>query len=88
MFNKYRYMIDDNFVDTDAIKKTASDNKITVYTIPMIYRYRPDLIAYNLYKDVSMQDYLTIINDIDDSPAGYYSGRRIKVLLPNYKETV
>lgn len=88
-FNKYNYMIDDTFVDINAIKQTAAlaDN-CGYYFIPLKYEFRPDLIAYYLYQDVSMAEYLAIINDIDNTPDGFYRGRKIRYLLPAYKENL
>lgn len=89
MFNKYEYMLDNTFIDIQAIKETAKDaNKCRYYFIPLIYEFRPDLIAYNLYNDVSMAEYLAIINDIDDTPDGFYRGRKLRVLKEEYKDLV
>lgn len=89
MFNKNSYKINDVFVNINAIKATAnSSSRTMLYTIPIEYRYRPDLIAYSLYKDVSMQDYLAIINNIKDCPEGFYANRVIKVIKPEYKDTL
>lgn len=89
MFNKYDYKLDPVFINIEEIKKTAQDaDKCRWYIIPLIYEFRPDLIAYSLYKDVSMADYLAIINDIDDTPEGFYRGRKIRVLREEYKDLV
>ena len=89
MFNKYDYKIDPVFINIEEIKKTAKDtDKCRWYIIPLVYEFRPDLIAYSLYKDVSMADYIAIINDINDTPAGFYRGRKIRVLKEEYKDLV
>ena len=89
MFNKYDYKLDPVFINIDEIKKTAQDaDKCRYYTIPLVYEFRPDLIAYSLYNDVSMADYLAIINDIDDIPGGFYRNRKIRVLREEYKDLV
>ena len=89
MFNKYDYKLDPVFINIDEIKKTAQDaDKCRYYTIPLAYEFRPDLIAYSLYNDVSLADYLAIINDIDDIPGGFYRDRKIKVLREEYKDLV
>lgn len=89
MFNKNKYMIDSTFVDINKIKSTAAnDNNTFLYTIPLKYEFRPDLIAYDIYRDISMGDYLTIINDITDAPVGFYRFRVIKALRPEYKENL
>lgn len=89
MFNKYDYKLDPVFINIKEIKETAKDSdKCRWYIIPLTYEFRPDLIAYGLYKDVSMADYLAILNDIDDTPAGFYRGRKIRVLKEEYKDLV
>lgn len=89
MFNKYDYKLNDTFINVEEIKKTAQDpNKCRYYVIPMIYEFRPDLIAYSLYNDVSMADYIAILNDIDNTPDGFYRGRKIRILKEEYKELV
>lgn len=72
---------DSIFIDINKIKETAKDdNKCELYVIPLVYSYRPDLIADHLYKDVTMADYIAIINNIDNSPEGFYTGRILRVL--------
>lgn len=89
MFNKYNYMLDDTFINIKKIKETAKDpEKCEKYIIPTIFNHRPDLIANYLYNDVTMAEYLAIINDIDDSPEGFYVGRNIIALKKNYKDLV
>lgn len=87
MFDRTKYIKAENgiFLNIEEIKKIARDNnKCAVYKIPIHFAYRPDLIAYSLYKDVTMADFLAIINDIDDSPEGFYTDRIIKVLKSDY----
>ena len=91
MFDKSKYMLDNVFLNIKKIKETAKDPEkcgVPPYKIPVEYNHRPDLIAYHLYNDVSMAEYLAILNDIDDSPEGFYTGREIKYLLGEYKELV
>ena len=89
MFNKNSYMIDSTFVDINKIRKTAENKDNTFpYRIPIKYEFRPDLIAYDIYRDVSMASYLAIINNIVDTPAGFYRGRWIKALKPTSKESL
>lgn len=88
-FNKYRYKLDNTFIDVNKLRQTAQDpGKCDYYYIPLIYEFRPDLIAKALYNDVSMADYLAIINNIDNIPEGFYRGRKIRVLKEEYKELV
>ena len=89
MFNKYDYKIDDTFINIEEIKKTAQNpEKCRYYYVPLIYEFRPDLIAYSLYNDVSMAEYLAIINDITDTPSGFYRGRKLRILREEYKDLV
>ena len=89
MFNKYNYKLNSVFLNIDEIKKTAQDaDKCSFYIIPLTREFRPDLIAWDLYRDVSMADYIAIINDIDDIPNGFYRGRKIRILKKEYKDLV
>lgn len=89
MFNKNNYMIDSTFVDINKIRSTIEDeNSWFIYEIPLIYEFRPDLIAYDIYRDVSMADYLSIVNNIIETPDGYYRYRKIKAIKPEYKESL
>ena len=89
MFNRYDYKLTDTFLNIDEIRETGKDaDKCRYYIIPMIYEFRPDLIAYSLYNDVSMAEYLAILNNIDDTPFGFYRGRKIRVLREEYKDLV
>ena len=92
MFNRMNYNLDksDNiFLNIKKIKETAKDPmKCKDYIIPLRYGFRPDLIANDLYNDVSMADYIAILNDIDDSPEGFYSGRKLIVLKEEFIEAI
>lgn len=89
MFDRYNFKLNNIFINIDEIRKTAKDaEKCRYYIIPMIYEFRPDLIAYSLYNDVSMAEYLAILNEIDDTPEGFYRGRKIRVLKEEYKDLV
>lgn len=88
MFNRLKYTLnntDSIFIDINKIKETAKDdNKCELYKIPLEYSYRPDLIADHLYRDVTMADYIAILNDISDSPEGFYAGRILRVLKSEF----
>ena len=97
MFDRNNYKLggDENvFLNIKQIKETAKDpSKCTYYNgtkgIPLEYSYRPDLIASDLYNgDVTMADYIAILNDIDDSPEGFYAGRKLIVLKSEYIEEI
>ena len=73
----------------EEIKRTAQDaEKCRFYTIPLTREFRPDLIAWDLYNDVSMADYIAFLNDIQDTPEGFYRGRKIRVLKEEYRDLV
>lgn len=87
MFHKFNYKLDPVFINIEEIKKTARDaDKCDYYTIPLTREFRPDLIAWDLYNDVSMADYLAILNDIVNTPEGFYRDRKIRILKEEYKD--
>ena len=89
MFRKFDYKLDPVFINIEEIKKTAQDaDKCRFYTIPLTREFRPDLIAWDLYNDVSMADYIAILNDITDTPSGFYRGRKLRVLKEEYRDLV
>jgi hypothetical protein len=65
-------------LDINFINKLKEADYI-LYKIPLKYKYRPDLIAYNFYGNNKYYWILTYINDINDSPQGFYTNRIIKV---------
>ena len=70
-------------LDTKDLKKKISESEITLYTIPLGYKFRPDLIAQEFYGSGKLHWILTYINDISDSPTGFYTSRVIKIPDPN-----
>jgi hypothetical protein len=69
-------------LDTAALKEKINSAGVTLYEIPLAYRYRPDLIALKIYGSGHLHWILTYINDINDSPEGYYTNRVIKIPSP------
>lgn len=73
-------LINNNFLDFSLIDYDSS--YFINYEIPLKFAYRPDIISYYLYRDITYQSLLSYINRIDNSPEGYYSGRILKVIDP------
>lgn len=69
-------------LDTDALKSLINEAESSLYVIPLAFNYRPDLIAQEFYGSNKLYWILTYINDINDSPAGFYTNRTIKVPSP------
>lgn len=65
-------------IDTD-VKETLTFNDDIIYEIPLKYEYRPDRIASAFYGDPKLFWVLVYVNEISDSPAGFYSGRKIRI---------
>jgi hypothetical protein len=58
------------------------------YIISLRTMYRPDLIALAFLNNENLAWVLSIVNDIDDSPEGFYPGRIIKVPLLDKLESL
>jgi len=69
-------------LDTKKLKKKINQAEFRLYEIPLAYNFRPDLIAQEFYGSGKLHWILTYINDINDSPAGYYKLRVIKIPSP------
>ena len=69
-------------LDISNLKKKINDTDSILYTIPLGYNFRPDLIAQEFYGSGKLYWILTYINDITDSPFGFYTNRIIKVPNP------
>jgi hypothetical protein len=69
-------------VDTKDLKERIDQSDSTLYEIPLSYSYRPDLISQEFYGTGDLHWVITYINDISDSPQGYYPQRVIKIPNP------
>lgn len=56
------------------------------YTIPIEFRYRPDLIANHFYGNPKLYWVLTTANSISNSPEGFEVGKVITI--PSYTRVV
>ena len=74
----YKGFLDDNFL---ASIKEAS---YIYYKIPISLQYRPDIISKLFYNDDTKFWVLAYANEINDSPAGFYTDRKIKIVDPNF----
>ena len=50
-----------------------------IYEIPLVYNFRPDKIAQKFYGNPKLYWVLVYVNEISDSPEGFYHGRKIRV---------
>lgn len=81
--NSYDEYNNGSFIETLKFITEGRDSfssYIGTYTIPLKYKYRPDLISYEIYGNVENQDFLSYFNSISNSPEGYYTGRTIKYI--------
>jgi len=69
-------------LDTKNLKEKINKAEFDLYVIPLEYNFRPDLIAQEFYGSGKLHWIITYINDINDSPAGYYVLRTIKIPSP------
>ena len=69
-------------LNTKELKRKINEADSSLYTIPLGYNFRPDLIAQEFYGSGKLYWILTYINDISDSPAGFYTSRVIKIPNP------
>jgi hypothetical protein len=72
-------------LNTAGLKERIGED-VTLYEIPLAYNFRPDLIALLFYGHGDLHWILTYINDINNTPEGYYTNRVIKI--PNPKTIV
>jgi len=63
----------------EDIKDRISFSDDIIYEIPLIYEYRPDRIAQKFYGNPKLFWVLVYVNEIENSPEGFYQGRRIRV---------
>lgn len=89
MFDINNYRNKDKIsINKKKVNQVLTESNTKYMKIPIKYEYRPDLIAYNLYNDVTFSTFLAIINEIDNSPEGFKSGKVIKYLDPEYKSLI
>ena len=69
-------------LDTAALKDKLDESGSFLYTIPLAFNFRPDLIAQEFYGSGKLYWVINYINDINDSPEGFYTSRVIKIPDP------
>lgn len=88
MISRYKYYerVNDDYlgghpgvIDLKALQESFLSNTDPYYTIPLKFQYRPDLISQYFYGTTSLQWLITFINNIGDSPEGYYVNRIIRI---------
>ncbi len=66
-------------LDLNGLKEKLVQENVTLYEIPIGFKYRPDLISQAFFGTGDLHWILSYINDINNSPEGYYIGRIIKI---------
>lgn len=61
------------------IKELFKSSNDILFTIPIDYQYRPDLIAKQFYGNPRLFWVLVYVNEINDSPQGFTEGRTIRI---------
>jgi hypothetical protein len=87
--SRYEKFFDDVFNESENhdqkgflknnVKQRLSFNDDLIFEIPLIYQYRPDKIASRFYGNPKLYWVLVYVNDIHNSPEGFYLGRRIRI---------
>lgn len=86
--SRYRYFDDVWNDDINHIQKGHSsinfedllkNNDDNLYTIKLEEQYRPDILATRFYGDPKLFWVLIYVNNIENSPEGFYEGRVIRV---------
>lgn len=70
------------FLNIDIINQLKKEDYI-LYKIPLSEQYRPDLTAYKFYGSGRYYWILVYVNNINNSPQGFETNRRIKVPNPS-----
>ena len=68
---------------TTNIGELFQTQKDIIYTIPLEYQYRPDLIAKKFFGNAKLYWVLAYVNEMSDCPEGFYTGRIIRI--PTYE---
>lgn len=67
------------FPSIENFSSMFSTNNDVIYTIPLKFQYRPDLIANYFYGDSNLFWIIVYNNNISNSPEGFTTGTIIKV---------
>lgn len=78
VFNEEKNNFQKGFAVEDFKERISFDDDI-IYEIPLIYNFRPDRIAKQFYGNPKLFWILVYANNIEDSPEGFFSGRKIRV---------
>lgn len=94
---KSRYKFYDDVFNSDLNKwqkgmmiedsmEVFKSNKDILYEIPLEHNFRPDLIANKFFNNPKLFWILVFVNEISDTPEGFYTGRVIRI--PRYEKIV
>lgn len=73
------------FVDENIKSRLSGDDDL-IFTIPIRFQYRPDLISTHFWGSPSLYWVLVYVNGISDSPEGFKTGKKIKI--PSFERIV
>jgi len=75
----YKTNITNNYLDMFEYRSILSENDDVLFEITKTYEYRPDLLAFDLYKDVNLWWVFAVRNRsiINDSVFDFIPGTRI-----------
>lgn len=77
----WNYDINNNqkgYID-ENIKEQLTFSDDIIYEIPLRFQFRPENIARSFYGNPKLYWVLVYANEIEDSPAGFYTGRKIRI---------
>lgn len=77
-FNRFINHSQKGLIKDNVIERLSHEDDL-IYEIPLIYQYRPDRIAQKFYGNPKLYWVLVYVNEIPDSPEGFYVGRKIRV---------
>lgn len=78
VFNEQENSKQKGFTKDDIRERISFDDDI-IYEIPLVYNFRPDRIAKRFYGNPKLYWVLVYANNIENSPEGFFTGRRIRV---------
>lgn len=78
VFNEEINNFQKGFAVEDFKERISFDDDV-IYEIPLIYNFRPDRIAKQFYGNPKMFWILVYANNIENSPEGFFAGRKIRV---------
>lgn len=75
----YKTLLNNNYLDIIEFRSIPSEDDDILFEITKTYEYRPDLLAFDLYKDVNLWWVFAVRNRevLNDSVFDFVAGTRI-----------